>query len=97
MKYSRRALGFGFGSGMASVAEWSLQRYSDYRERGTRLPANGREKCRRKKLLISCLTVASIAGVIVVEPFMFIGFALLYIKMTAVSAASNVCASDRGS
>jgi hypothetical protein len=36
------------------------------------------------------LTVASIAGVIAVEPFMFIGFALLYIKMTAVSSASNV-------
>lgn len=36
------------------------------------------------------LTVASIAGVIVVEPFMFIGFALLYIKMTTVSSTSNV-------
>jgi hypothetical protein len=36
------------------------------------------------------LTVASIAGVIAVEPFMFIGFALLYIEMMAVSSASNV-------
>jgi hypothetical protein len=36
---------------MASVAEPSPQRYSDYRERGTKLPANGREKWRRRKLL----------------------------------------------
>jgi len=42
------------------------------------------------QLPLRFLTVASIAGVIVVEPFMFIGFALLYIKMTAVSSASNV-------
>jgi hypothetical protein len=54
MKCWRIALGFGFGSGMASVAEPSPQRYSDYRERGIKLPANGREKWRRKKLLISC-------------------------------------------
>jgi len=38
---------------MASVAEPSPQ-HSDYRERGTKLPPNGREKWRRKKLLISC-------------------------------------------
>jgi hypothetical protein len=42
------------------------------------------------QLLLRFLTVASIAGVMVVEPFMFIGFALLYIKMTEVSSASNV-------
>ncbi|MGA7633522.1 MAG: hypothetical protein WCB11_22400 [Terriglobales bacterium] len=42
------------------------------------------------QLPLRVLTVASIAGVIVVEPFMFIGFALLYIKMTAVSSASNM-------
>ncbi len=41
------------------------------------------------QLPLRFLTVASIAGVIVVEPFMFIGFALLYIKMTAVSSAAN--------
>jgi hypothetical protein len=41
------------------------------------------------QLPLRFLTVASIAGVIVVEPFMFIGFALLYIKMTAVSSASS--------
>jgi hypothetical protein len=40
------------------------------------------------QLPLRFLTVASIAGVIVVEPFMFIGFALLYIKMRAVSSAS---------
>jgi hypothetical protein len=46
---SRIALGFGFGSGMGSVAEASPQRYSDCRERGTKLPANGREKVAKKK------------------------------------------------
>src|ERR1700692_2192567 len=51
---SRIARGFGFGSGMGSAAEPSPQRYFDYRERGTKLPANGREKWRRQKLLISC-------------------------------------------
>ena len=35
------------------------------------------------------LTVASIAGVTVVEPTMFIGFALLYSKMSTLSAASS--------
>jgi hypothetical protein len=42
------------------------------------------------QLPLRVLTVASIAGVVVVEPFMFIGFAVLYIKMTALSSASNV-------
>jgi hypothetical protein len=42
------------------------------------------------QLPLRLLTIASIAGVIVVEPFMFIGFALLYIRMTAVLPASNV-------
>jgi hypothetical protein len=41
------------------------------------------------RLPLRFLIVASIAGVTVVEPFMFIGFALLYIKMTAASSASN--------
>jgi hypothetical protein len=35
------------------------------------------------------LTVASIAGVTVVEPFMFIGFALLYVRTAALSSASS--------
>jgi hypothetical protein len=35
------------------------------------------------------LAVASIAAVTVVEPFMFIGFALLYIRMAALSSASS--------
>ena len=34
---------------MGSVAEPSPQRYSDCRERGTKLPANGREKVAKKK------------------------------------------------
>ncbi|HEY4840344.1 MAG TPA: hypothetical protein VIH78_00145 [Terriglobales bacterium] len=42
------------------------------------------------RLPLRVLTVASIAGVTVVEPFLFVGFALLYIKMTALSSASNV-------
>jgi hypothetical protein len=41
------------------------------------------------RLPLRYLTVASIAAVTVVEPFMFIGFALLYIKMTTVSSASK--------
>jgi len=41
------------------------------------------------RLPLRVLAVASIAGVKVVEPFMFIGFALLYIKMTALSSASD--------
>jgi hypothetical protein len=41
------------------------------------------------RLPLRFLTVASIAAVTVVEPFMFIGFALLYIKMTTVSSASK--------
>jgi hypothetical protein len=36
------------------------------------------------------LTVPSLAGVTVVQPFLFTGFALLHIKMTALSSASNV-------
>src|ERR1035438_6038024 len=40
-KCSRIARGFSFGNGMGSVAEPSPQ-YSDYRERGTKVPANGR-------------------------------------------------------
>src|ERR1700691_2806284 len=47
MKCLRIARGFAFGSGMASVAEPS-PRHSDYPERGIELPANGREKWRRK-------------------------------------------------
>jgi hypothetical protein len=43
----RIARGSGFGSGMASVAEPSPRNF-DYRERGIKLPANGREKWRRK-------------------------------------------------
>jgi hypothetical protein len=35
------------------------------------------------------LTVASIAGVTVVEPTMFIGFALLYSRMSTLSATSS--------
>ena len=35
------------------------------------------------------LSVMSIAGVTVVEPFMFIGFALLYVRMRALSSASS--------
>jgi hypothetical protein len=35
------------------------------------------------------LAVVSIAGVTVVEPFMFIGFALLYVRMAALSSASS--------
>jgi hypothetical protein len=35
------------------------------------------------------LAVASISAVTVVEPFMFIGFALLYIRMAALSSASS--------
>jgi hypothetical protein len=35
------------------------------------------------------LSVMSIAGVTVVEPFMFIGFALLYVRMAALSSASS--------
>jgi hypothetical protein len=35
------------------------------------------------------LTVASIAAVTAVEPFMFIGFALLYVRTAALSSASS--------
>jgi hypothetical protein len=35
------------------------------------------------------LAVVSIAGVTAVEPFMFIGFALLYVRMAALSSASS--------
>jgi hypothetical protein len=35
------------------------------------------------------LTVASIAAVTVVEPFMFVGFALLYIRTAVLSSASS--------
>jgi hypothetical protein len=35
------------------------------------------------------LSVMSIAGVTVVEPFMFISFALLYLRMAALSSASS--------
>jgi hypothetical protein len=35
------------------------------------------------------LTIASIAAVTVVEPFMFIGFALLYVRMAEPSSASS--------
>ena len=42
---------FRLGSGMASVAEPSLQ-YSDCRKREIKLPANGREKWRRRKPLV---------------------------------------------
>jgi hypothetical protein len=35
------------------------------------------------------LTIASFAAVTVVEPFMFIGFALLYVRTVALSSASS--------
>jgi hypothetical protein len=35
------------------------------------------------------LTIASIAAVTIVEPFMFVGFALLYIRTAALSSASS--------
>ena len=40
------------------------------------------------------LTVASVIGVTVVEPTMFIGFALLYLKMSALEAPGKVLASQ---
>src|ERR1035441_6104878 len=52
-KCSHIARGFSCGNGTASVAELT-PRHSDYRERGTKLPANGGEKWRRKQLLICC-------------------------------------------
>jgi hypothetical protein len=54
MKSKPAVRGFGCGSAMASVAEPSPLQHPDYRERGTKLPANGREKWRRRKLLVSC-------------------------------------------
>jgi hypothetical protein len=54
MKSKPAVRGFGCGSGMASVAEPSPLQHPDYLERGTKLPAHGREKWRRKKLLVPC-------------------------------------------
>jgi hypothetical protein len=42
------------------------------------------------------LTAASVAAVTVVEPIMFIGFALLYVKTTAVSAPLDLKAASAG-
>jgi len=41
------------------------------------------------RLPLWSLSVASIAGVTIVEPFMFIGFALLYTRMSAEPSPSR--------